>query len=144
MSVVRHHIRGTRRIVHIVSFSNWSNVVVTNTFLQVDTAWRLMREYSTCIGSGMSVVRRRIRGTRRIVHIISFSNCSNVVVTNTIRDSLKDHDLVWTTDKMRSCGPVVKCAGFPTQVLSRVAVRILLSAISIEVTSQMLITSGYR
>ena len=51
MSVARRRIRGTHRIVHIVSFSNWSNVVVTNTFRQVDKARRLTRKYSTCIGS---------------------------------------------------------------------------------------------
>ena len=50
----------------------------------MDKARRLRREYSTCIGSIMSVDRRRIRGTVIIVHIVVFSNCSNVVVTNTI------------------------------------------------------------
>ena len=84
MSVGKVRICGTRRILHIDSFSNWSNVVVTNTISQVDKARRLRREYSTCIGSLMSVGRRRIRLTRRIVHIDSFSNWSNVVVTNTI------------------------------------------------------------
>ena len=84
MSVGRRIIRGTIIIVHIVLFSNCSNVVVTNTIPQVDKARRLRREYSTCIGSIMSVDRRRIRGTVIIVHIVVFSNCSNVVVTNTI------------------------------------------------------------
>ena len=41
MSVGRRRIRGTRRIVHIDSFSNLSNVVVTNTITQVDKASRL-------------------------------------------------------------------------------------------------------
>ena len=37
-------IRGTRRVVHIASFSNWSNVVLTNTIPQVYKARRLRRE----------------------------------------------------------------------------------------------------
>ena len=41
MSVGRGRICGTRRIVHIVSFLNWSHVFVTNTFPQVDKARRL-------------------------------------------------------------------------------------------------------
>ena len=84
MSVGRRRIRGTVIIVHIVVFSNCSNVVVTNTIPQVDKARRLRREYSTCIGRIMSVGRRIIRGIIINVHIVVFSNCSNVVVTNTI------------------------------------------------------------
>ena len=49
-----------------------SNVVLTNDIPQVDKAKRLRREYSTCIGRVMFVGRRRIRGTRSIVHIVSF------------------------------------------------------------------------
>ena len=45
MSHDRRRIRGT--VVHIVLFSNCSNVVVTNTIPQVD----VRREYSSCIGS---------------------------------------------------------------------------------------------
>ena len=85
MSVGRRRIRGTPRIVHIVSFSNWSNVVVTNTMPQVDNARRLRLEYSTCSGDIMSGGRRRIRGTRRIVHIVSFSNWSDVIVTKIVQ-----------------------------------------------------------
>ena len=69
MSIGKRRIRGTPIIVHIVSFSNWSNVVVTNTMPQVDNARRLRREYSTCSGSIMSRGRRRIRGTCRILNI---------------------------------------------------------------------------
>ena len=50
----------------------------------MDKARRLRREYITCIGSIMSVDRRRIRGIIIIVHIALLSNCSNVIVTNTI------------------------------------------------------------
>ena len=84
MSVNTRRIRAARRIVHIVSFSNCSDVVVTNTFVQLDKARRLRREYSTCIGSIISVGRRIIIGTLRIVHIVSFSNWPNVIVTNSI------------------------------------------------------------
>ena len=35
-------------------------------------ARRLSREYRTCIGGILSVGRRRIRGTRIIVHIASY------------------------------------------------------------------------
>ena len=80
----RRRIRGTVIIVHIVLFSNCLNVVVTNTIPQVDKARRLRREYSTCFGRIMSVDRSIIRGIIIIVHIVLFSNCSNVVVTNTI------------------------------------------------------------
>ena len=41
MSVGRGRVSGTRRIVHIGSFSNWSHVVYSNTFHQVDKARRL-------------------------------------------------------------------------------------------------------
>ena len=51
---------------------------------QVDKARSLRREYSTCIGSIISVGGRRICGTCRIVHIVLFSNWSIVVFTNTI------------------------------------------------------------
>ena len=81
MSVARRRIRGTPRIGTIASISNWKIVVVTNTIVQLDKARRLKAEYSTWIRSIMSVGRRRIRGTPRIVHIASFSKWSNVVVT---------------------------------------------------------------
>ena len=72
MNEGRNIIRDTRIIVHIASVSNWSKVVLTNTIIQVDKFGGLTREYSTYIGNIVSVCRRRIRGARRIVHIISF------------------------------------------------------------------------
>ena len=44
-----------------------------NTIPQVYKARRLSQDYSTCIRSIISVGRRRIRGTRRIVHIVHVS-----------------------------------------------------------------------
>ena len=60
--------------VYIATFSNWSNVVVTNIIPQMDEVRRLRQEYySTFIGSIMSVGRGRICGTRRIcLHSLVF------------------------------------------------------------------------
>ena len=71
--------------VYIASFSNWSNVVVTNIMRKIYKARRLRRElYSTCIGSIMSVGRGRICGTRRIcLHSLVFK-LKIVVVANII------------------------------------------------------------
>ena len=84
MSHDRRRIRGIFIIVHIVLFSHCSNGVVTNTIPQVDKARRLRREYSICNESITSVSRRRIHGTVINADIVLFSNCLNVVFTNTI------------------------------------------------------------